>query len=335
MRALVCESPGHVVLRELPDPEPGPGEVVVRVEATLTCGTDLKLVKRGHPKVPFPTVLGHEFCGRVLRVGAGAPFSEGERVTSAVSAPCGACRECHNGHPNLCGTAFDHRVWGTWAELVKVPARIVRYGLQRARDGLDERAAGEGDVRRKEERIARDGRGRHPHVLGEASGVEAGGLPFRAHDGLPRGAETADAARGVVVDEDPVPRPQVRHADARLDDDARGFVPEDSRGLRRHVPRVDVAPAEADGLHRHEDLAGTGPGRLHLDDLDPPRGAGERRFHPGRDHGRNATFISIPRESRSSTNGYCSSGLSAVTRRSIGTSPRARRSSDARASSAV
>jgi len=129
------------VLRELPDPEPGPGEVVVRVEATLTCGTDLKLVKRGHPKVPFPTVLGHEFSGRVQRVGAGAPFSEGERVTSVVSAPCGECHECRYGHPNLCGTAFEHRVWGTWAELVKIPARVVRYGLLRVPDGLAPAAA--------------------------------------------------------------------------------------------------------------------------------------------------------------------------------------------------
>jgi L-iditol 2-dehydrogenase len=53
MRALVCEGPGLVALREAPEPEPGPGEVVVRVEATRTCGTDLKLVRRGHPKVPF------------------------------------------------------------------------------------------------------------------------------------------------------------------------------------------------------------------------------------------------------------------------------------------
>ena len=67
MRALVCEGPGQVALRDLPEPEPGPGGGVVRVEATLTCGTHLKLVRRGHPKVPFPTVLGHEFCGRVAR----------------------------------------------------------------------------------------------------------------------------------------------------------------------------------------------------------------------------------------------------------------------------
>jgi L-iditol 2-dehydrogenase len=141
MRALVCEGPGHVALRELPDPEPGPGEVVVRVEAALTCGTDLKLIRRGHPKVPFPTVLGHEFCGRIYRAGEGAPFAEGERVTSAVTGPCGDCPECRAGRPNLCGTAFDHRVWGTWAEYVSIPARIVRAGLLRVPDGLSPAAA--------------------------------------------------------------------------------------------------------------------------------------------------------------------------------------------------
>ena len=141
MRALVCDLPGHVVLRELPVPEPGPGEVVVRVEASLTCGTDLKLVRRGHPKLPFPTTLGHEFCGRVHRAGAGAPFAEGERVTSAVTGPCGECRECRGGRPNLCGTAFDHCVWGTWADFVRIPARIVRGGLLRVPDGLAPAAA--------------------------------------------------------------------------------------------------------------------------------------------------------------------------------------------------
>lgn len=141
MRALVCEGPGHVALREVPEPEPGPGEVVVRVEASLTCGTDLKLVRRGHPKVPFPTVLGHEFCGRVARVGAGAPFAAGERVTSAVTGACGECRDCREGRPNLCATAFDHRVWGTWAEYARVPARIVTAGLLRVPESLSAEAA--------------------------------------------------------------------------------------------------------------------------------------------------------------------------------------------------
>jgi L-iditol 2-dehydrogenase len=98
-------------------------------------------VKRGHPKIPFPTVLGHEFCGRISAAGSGTSFASGERVTSAVTGPCGECHECRNGKSNLCSAAFDQRVWGTWAEYVRVPARIVRSGLLRVPDGLSPAAA--------------------------------------------------------------------------------------------------------------------------------------------------------------------------------------------------
>ncbi len=141
MRALVCERPGHVALREIPEPQPGPGEVVVRVESALTCGTDLKLIRRGHPKVPFPTVLGHEYCGRVVRIGEGAPFAVGDRVVSGVSGPCGECPDCRGGRPNHCPTAFDNAVWGTWAEEARIPARVVATTLRRVPDGLSSDAA--------------------------------------------------------------------------------------------------------------------------------------------------------------------------------------------------
>src|SRR5512135_1314323 len=107
MRALVCEAPGEVRLREIPEPLPSAGEVVVRVGAALTCGTDLKLIRRGHPKVPFPVTLGHELAGVVHASGAGAPFAEGQRVVPAVTGPCGHCAECAAGRENLCATAFD------------------------------------------------------------------------------------------------------------------------------------------------------------------------------------------------------------------------------------
>lgn len=141
MRALVCERPGHVALMEVPEPQPGPGEAVVRVESALTCGTDLKLIRRGHPKVPFPTVLGHEYCGRVVRAGAGVPFAVGERVVSGVSGACGECPDCREGRPNHCPTAFDHAVWGTWAEQVLIPARVVASTLLRVPDELSSNAA--------------------------------------------------------------------------------------------------------------------------------------------------------------------------------------------------
>jgi L-iditol 2-dehydrogenase len=131
MRALVCTGPGEASLRDVPEPVPGPGEIVVRVTAALTCGTDLKLFRRGHPKIPFPLTLGHEFSGVVESVGAGAPFAHGERVTSAVTAPCGTCDACRARRGNLCESAFTEPLWGAFAERLRVPARIAARGVKR------------------------------------------------------------------------------------------------------------------------------------------------------------------------------------------------------------
>jgi L-iditol 2-dehydrogenase len=136
MRALVCERPGEVVLRELPDPEPGYGEVVVRVGAALTCGTDFKLIRRGHPKVPFPARLGHEFAGTVEMAGPGISFRPGDRVVPAVSGPCGECADCEAGEENLCSRAFEQTAWGGFADLVLLPRRVVSRALRLVPDGL-------------------------------------------------------------------------------------------------------------------------------------------------------------------------------------------------------
>lgn len=131
MRAVVAEGPGSARLVELPEPVPGPGQVVVRVVSALTCGTDLKLLRRGHPKIPFPVTLGHEFAGVVESAGEGAPFAPDERVTSAVTSPCGSCDPCRALSPNLCATAFDEPLWGAFAERLLVPARLVSGALRR------------------------------------------------------------------------------------------------------------------------------------------------------------------------------------------------------------
>jgi L-iditol 2-dehydrogenase len=141
MRALVATAPGEVALRDLPVPEAGPGDVVVRVEAALTCGTDLKLIRRGHPKVPFPVVLGHELAGVVSQSGAGAAFEVGTRVATTVTGPCGHCPECVSEHENLCRTAFEEPVWGAFAEYVRIPSRVVARGLAAIPAGLSFPAA--------------------------------------------------------------------------------------------------------------------------------------------------------------------------------------------------
>ncbi|MEO8586903.1 MAG: alcohol dehydrogenase catalytic domain-containing protein [Acidobacteriota bacterium] len=141
VRALVCDGPEQAVLREVATPEPGPGEVLVRVTSALTCATDFKLLKRGHPKIPFPLTLGHEFAGVVERTGASAGFQPGERVTSSVSAPCGACEACRAGRENLCMTAFDRPLFGAFADFLLVPERIVKNGVRRIPPGLSDEAA--------------------------------------------------------------------------------------------------------------------------------------------------------------------------------------------------
>ncbi|MFI5119798.1 MAG: zinc-binding dehydrogenase [Thermoanaerobaculia bacterium] len=141
MRALVSEGPERLALREVAIPRPGPGEVLVRIRVALTCATDFKLAKRGHPKFPFPLTLGHEFAGVVEAVGPGAPFAPAERVTSAVSGPCGRCDDCRLGRENLCATAFESPLFGAFADFLLVPERIVKNSLRRIPPGLSDEAA--------------------------------------------------------------------------------------------------------------------------------------------------------------------------------------------------
>lgn len=142
MRALVSERPGPPVLRDVPVPEPGPGEVLVRVTTALTCGTDLKIARRGHAKFPYPITLGHEWAGVVARTGAEATWDVGTRVTGVVSAPCGVCAACREGRENHCETAFDRPLFGAFAEYLLVPQRLAERALRKIPDGMpDETAA--------------------------------------------------------------------------------------------------------------------------------------------------------------------------------------------------
>jgi L-iditol 2-dehydrogenase len=130
MRAQVFYGPGDLRLEELPAPVPGAGEVVVRVEAALTCGTDVKTLRRGHPvMIPHvPTVFGHELAGVVAAVGAGVRgWREGDRVVAANSAPCGACRPCRARRPNLCEDLLF--VNGAYGEYLALPPRLVERNL--------------------------------------------------------------------------------------------------------------------------------------------------------------------------------------------------------------
>jgi L-iditol 2-dehydrogenase len=137
MRAQVFHGPGDLRFEEIPMPEPEAGGVVVRVQAALTCGTDVKTLRRGHPvMIPHvPTVFGHELAGVVTAVGRGVTgVREGDRVVAANSAPCGECRLCRAGRPNLCEDLLF--VSGAYGEHIGLPPRLVARNLVPIGPGL-------------------------------------------------------------------------------------------------------------------------------------------------------------------------------------------------------
>jgi L-iditol 2-dehydrogenase len=107
-------------------PPIGPGDLLVRVRVALTCGTDVKVFRRGYHArmiVP-PAVFGHELAGDVVGVGSDVHgFSAGQRVMAANSAPCGRCNYCLRNRPNLCDDLLFNN--GAYAEFIRIPSRIV------------------------------------------------------------------------------------------------------------------------------------------------------------------------------------------------------------------
>lgn len=129
MRALVkpAAAPG-IELREVPVPSPGPGEVLVRLEKTAICGTDLHIYlwdEWSQRTIRPPLVIGHEFVGRIAEIGVGVSgYSEGQRVSAEGHVVCGVCRNCRAGKQHLCphtqGIGVNRD--GAFAEYVVVPA---------------------------------------------------------------------------------------------------------------------------------------------------------------------------------------------------------------------
>ena len=118
-------------VEEVKVPEVEAGEVLVKVKAATTCGTDLKILQRGYIEkvIKLPTVFGHEWAGEVVEVSEGLDWPKKRmRVRAGNSAPCLHCAMCQKGKYNLCENMIW--LWGAYAEYVKVPARMVLVNMQ-------------------------------------------------------------------------------------------------------------------------------------------------------------------------------------------------------------
>lgn len=131
--------PGDVRIERVADPHAGPGEVLVKIHRALTCGTDLKTYRRGHPTIitQVPSLFGHEFAGSIVEIGAGVDpgrWRPGTRIVAANSAPCHRCVFCRRGRHSLCENL--EYLNGAYAEYIAVPARIVEQNLYEVPDGM-------------------------------------------------------------------------------------------------------------------------------------------------------------------------------------------------------
>jgi len=140
-RTIFLLGPERVELRRVAVPKPGPGEILVRIGAATTCGTDVKVLRRGgHPRMLHaPTPFGHEMAGTIVSIGPSIGpeqdrWSLGDRVVVANSAPCGTCEWCLRGRENLCANLCYLN--GAFAEFILVPRRFAEVSTYAIPDSV-------------------------------------------------------------------------------------------------------------------------------------------------------------------------------------------------------
>ncbi len=137
MKAVRYYAPLDIRYEEVNVKEPSEGEVVVKVEAALTCGTDVKTLRRGHPLLikEVPSGFGHEFSGTIFKLGENVEgFNVGDRVVAANSAPCGECFFCRRGEENLCENLY--LLNGAYAQYITIPRLIAEKNMIKIPDNL-------------------------------------------------------------------------------------------------------------------------------------------------------------------------------------------------------
>jgi L-iditol 2-dehydrogenase len=131
MQALIMDENRHMILRDMPRPQPKEDNLIVKVCSASICGTDMRTFLKGNDKINVPRILGHECAGEIVHVGKLAEdngYHLGDRVTVAPAIGCGHCRPCEKGHTNMCnhletiGFQYD----GVFAPYVEIPSQAIK-----------------------------------------------------------------------------------------------------------------------------------------------------------------------------------------------------------------
>ncbi|MEN2995082.1 MAG: alcohol dehydrogenase catalytic domain-containing protein [Thermodesulfovibrio sp.] len=138
MKSAYLISPKKIEIIKKPVPSLKEGEVLVRIKAALTCGTDLKAYLRGHPLIPMPGPFGHEFSGVVEDIAHDVEgFKKGDAVMLVHTAPCRECVYCRHKLFNLCETLTKDMILGAFSEYIVVKSRVVRQNMFHKPDEID------------------------------------------------------------------------------------------------------------------------------------------------------------------------------------------------------
>ena len=132
MTAAVLYGKEQLRIEQVNVPRLAPGDILVRVRTALTCGTDVKVFRRGYHArmIQPPSLFGHELAGDIVAMGDEVRgFEVGDRVVAANSAPCGDCYHCRRDQENLCSDLLFNN--GAYAEYIRIPERIVKKNMYR------------------------------------------------------------------------------------------------------------------------------------------------------------------------------------------------------------
>jgi L-iditol 2-dehydrogenase len=131
MKAAILKSLDNLVLEDVPVPEVDAHGALLKVEAVAICGSDVRILHHGNPRVKPPAIIGHEVSGVIVKAGRDVErVREGQRVAVGADVPCGQCRWCRNGLGNNCAInyAIGYQIPGAFAEYMLLPRLVLDEG---------------------------------------------------------------------------------------------------------------------------------------------------------------------------------------------------------------
>jgi L-iditol 2-dehydrogenase len=131
MKAAILEELNRLVVKDVPEPEIDDDSALMRVEAVSICGSDVRILHHGNPRVVPPAIIGHETAGVIVKAGRNVTrVREGDRVSVGADVPCGACHWCRNGMGNNCSInyAIGYQIPGAFAEYMKLTRLVLEEG---------------------------------------------------------------------------------------------------------------------------------------------------------------------------------------------------------------